>query len=221
MIQIDGLHKNYVTKQATIHALDGIFLQVKQGEFVAITGASGSGKSTLLFTIGGMLRPSRGSVRINATDLYSLSNQHRAQFRGKTVGFIFQMFHLIPYLTVAENVLVSQSSQPRTTKDRVLPLLEQLGLLERAEHYPSELSAGEKQRTAIARAMIHKPPLILADEPTGNLDPLNEKEVLRHLSAYQQQGGTVVMVTHGSCAETVADRNLVLDHGKIVDSSFL
>ncbi len=194
-----------VTKRfGSVTALSPFDLEVASGEFVAIKGASGSGKTTLLLTLGGMLRPSGGVVSVNGTDLYSQSPSSRAEFRATEVGFVFQMFHLVPYLDVEENVrlAVNNGANP----GRVSELLEQFGLGHRLTHTPGELSAGERQRVALARALVNEPRLILADEPTGNLDPENDRQVFEHLAEYHRAGGTVIVVTHGSTADEFADR---------------
>lgn len=199
-----------------MRALDGIDLEVREGEFVAVRGPSGSGKTTLLMAIAGMLRPSAGTVRVNQQDVYGLGNRERAAFRAKNIGFVFQMFHLVPYLNVLENVLLAAPVDDRSSRSTAAAeLLDELGLAERATHRPSELSAGEKQRTAIARALLNRPKIILADEPTGNLDPDNAETVVQHLHDFQQNGGTVVVATHGPTAEAFASRVVRLRDGKL------
>ncbi|MBD3266646.1 ATP-binding cassette domain-containing protein [bacterium] len=216
MIRFEQIQKTYKTKHGDVHALDKIDLQIEDGEFLVVRGPSGSGKSTFLLTLGGMLRPSSGRVMIGETDLYQMSVSARAQFRAKEIGFVFQMFHLVPYLTILENVLLSNGLNDRLEAEkRATNLLHKLGLADRLTHKPAELSAGEKQRTAITRAMLPQPKLILADEPTGNLDPKNAEEVIRHLVEYNKEGGTVVMVTHGHNADDYANRIVVIENGQI------
>ncbi len=200
-----------------INAIDGVSLDIAKGSFVVLNGPSGSGKTTLLMAIASMLHPSAGSVTIDGTDIYRLSAMQRARFRAANIGFIFQMFHLIPYLSIIENVLfaagVTKTQNARSTAKEIIA---QLSLTDRMHHRPSELSAGEKQRAAIARAMLNKPRLILADEPTGNLDPHNAEIVLGHLSDYNRQGGTVIVVTHGDQAKRYATRTIQMENGRVV-----
>lgn len=191
-----------VTKRfGAVTALAPLDLVVQPGEFVAIKGASGSGKTTLLLTLGGMLRPSDGTVSFDGKNLYDQSPAQRAEYRAKDVGFVFQMFHLVPYLNVAENVQLATRNGTSAGD-----LLQQFGLSHRLTHTPGELSAGERQRVALARALVNSPRLIFADEPTGNLDPENDRQVFQHLSAFHKDGGTVIVVTHGSTADEFADR---------------
>jgi len=194
-----------VTKRfGAVTALAPFDLDVATGEFIAIKGASGSGKTTLLLTLGGMLRPSDGTVSFDGEDLYSQSSTARAEYRATEVGFVFQMFHLVPYLGVEENVRLAMRNGAMTQRPR--ELLEQFGLGHRLTHTPGELSAGERQRVALARALVNEPRLILADEPTGNLDPENDRQVFEHLSEFHRAGGTVIVVSHGSTADEFADR---------------
>ena len=194
-----------VTKRfGAVTALAPFDLEVKLGEFIAIKGASGSGKTTLLLILGGMVRPTEGTVIYDGTDLYAKSMPERADFRAQEVGFVFQMFHLVPYLGVEENVRLAARNGNLPNRPR--KLLEHFGLGHRLTHTPGELSVGERQRVALARAMVNEPRLILADEPTGNLDPKNDMQVFKHLAEYHQSGGTVIVVTHGSTADQFADR---------------
>ena len=199
-----------VTKRfGAVTALAPFDLDVATGEFIAIKGASGSGKTTLLLTLGGMLRPTEGGVFFDGADLYSRSPGARADYRATDVGFVFQMFHLVPYLGVEENVRLA--ARNGTMKQRPRELLEQFGLGHRLTHTPGELSAGERQRVALARALVNEPRLILADEPTGNLDPENDRQVFEHLAEFHRAGGTVIVVTHGSTADEFADRIVNLE----------
>ena len=199
-----------VTKRfGAVTALAPFDLEVASGEFIAIKGASGSGKTTLLLTLGGMLRPSDGTVSFDGQDLYARSPTARAEYRATEVGFVFQMFHLVPYLGVEENVRLAMRNGAMTQRPR--ELLEQFGLGHRLTHTPGELSAGERQRVALARALVNEPRLILADEPTGNLDPENDRQVFEHLSEFHRAGGTVIVVTHGSTADEFADRIVNLE----------
>lgn len=199
-----------VTKRfGSVTALAPFDLSVDAGEFIAVKGVSGSGKTTLLLTLGGMLRPSDGIVNFDGVNLYSQSSGARADYRATEVGFVFQMFHLVPYLGVEENVRLGARNGAMTQRPR--ELLEQFGLSHRLTHTPGELSAGERQRVALARALVNGPRLILADEPTGNLDPENDRQVFEHLSEFHRAGGTVIVVTHGSTADEFADRIVNLE----------
>jgi ABC-type lipoprotein export system ATPase subunit len=217
MIQTTSITKVFQKRRAEVYALDDITLNIASGEFVTVRGPSGCGKTTLLLALGAMQHPSRGRIVLDGQDVYALNAWQRAHFRAENIGFVFQMFHLVPYLNVLENVsLAATCPATRDLKSEAGELLSRLGLSHRASHVPSELSAGERQRTAIARAMLNRPKLILADEPTGNLDEDNAVEVMEALKAYNSQGGTVVVVTHGSLADRYADRVIRLKDGRIV-----
>jgi len=213
MIEIKDLSKVYVSKGKEVKALDHVSLNIKNGEFIVIRGASGSGKTTLLLMIGAMLKPSSGKLLFDKQDIYNLSVTERNQFRASKVGFVFQMFHLLPYLTLLENVNVMSLGQKNVEAEKMLV---DLGLGDRMHHKPNALSAGEKQRAAVARALINHPKIILADEPTGNLDPENAEEVLKSFVQFHKNGGTVIVVTHGKEADKYADRIISLKNGKIV-----
>ena len=216
MVRLENVGKTYETKQGSVKALDDISLEIKKGEFVVVSGPSGSGKTTLLMTIAAMLRPTTGGVFIEQNNLYDMSIRARASFRAQSIGFVFQMFHLVPYLNVVENIaLASGAVGPRQQNADSEELIAQLDLKERTFHKPSQLSAGEKQRTAIARALVNQPKIILADEPTGNLDPANAAAVLGHLADFHSRGGTVIIVTHGPEARQFADRLIWLREGRI------
>jgi len=216
MITVTDLTKTYQMKKGRVDALVGVNLHIDKGEFVALCGPSGSGKTTLLMTMAAMLRPTGGTVRLGERDIYAMSGRDRAAFRAANIGFVFQMFHLVPYLSVLENVLVAAGAVgQKNRKARVEQLLEQLGMQQRAWHKPAELSAGEKQRAAIARALLNEPKLILADEPTGNLDPKNAAAVLEHLKDFQKSGGTVVVATHGPAAKEFATQTVYLRDGRL------
>jgi len=208
VIRLTDVSKVYRKSGREIWALDGLSLSVSRGEFVAVRGASGSGKTTLLLTMGGMIRPTAGQVLLDGEDLYSLPARRRARLRGEKIGFVFQMFHLLGYLSVLENVRSACLVGGRRPggKDRAVELLEHVGLGDRLAHRPGELSAGEKQRVAMARALMRRPELILADEPTGNLDPDSASAVMSYLGEYHRDGGTVLLVTHESVAAEHAQR---------------
>jgi putative ABC transport system ATP-binding protein len=181
-----------------------------------IYGPSGSGKTTLLMTIAAMLRPTSGSVCVAGKNLYEMSRRARAKFRAENIGFVFQMFYLVPYLNVVENIILAgQVASQNSGAAKANELLKQLGLAERAFHKPSELSAGEKQRVALARAFFNRPGIIMADEPTSNLDADNAAVVLRNLSDFNKKGGTVILVTQGTEAEPFAHRVIHLRNGRI------
>jgi putative ABC transport system ATP-binding protein len=198
-----------------IRALDDFSLAVAPGEWVSIMGPSGSGKSTLVNLIGCLDRPSSGEIWLDGQDVANISGVELNRVRAEKIGFVFQQFHLIPYLTAVENVMLAQYFHSMTDEKEALEALERVGLKDRAHHVPSQLSGGEQQRVCIARALINDPKIILADEPTGNLDALNEEIVLRLLRDFHQQGRTIVMVTHDPVVARLADRRIELHHGKI------
>ena len=217
MIRCDEVTKIFRKNGSEVTSLDRFTAKVAEGEFVAVRGPSGSGKTTLLLTLGGMQRPSAGSVQLAGRDLYALSPAERARLRSSEIGFVFQMFHLVPYLDLLGNVLLACPGKPSAeVRQRASGLMDELGLADRASHRPGELSAGERQRLAVARALLNRPKLILADEPTGNLDPENAAEVIRHLAEFHRAGGTVVLVTHGAAVDAHADRTLRLEQGRLV-----
>jgi len=220
MVVLEDVTKIYRTGRGDIKALDRVNMRVEKGEFVVINGPSGSGKTTLLMTIAAMLRPNSGTVCINGRSVYDMSIRARANFRAENIGFVFQLFYLVPYLNVVENIaLARQSSGKNSVTDELERLVKQFGLEGRAFHKPSQLSAGEKQRTAIARALLNRPQLILADEPTGNLDVENATAVLGYLADFHRDGGTVIVVTHARGPEEFADRIIYLRDGSIDNSS--
>jgi putative ABC transport system ATP-binding protein len=218
MITCEQVNRTFHGPGGEVRGLCDVSFTVECGEFVAVQGASGSGKSTLLLTLGGMLRPSSGRVEVNGHELYGLSATKRGRARAAGIGFVFQLFHLVPYLTVLENVLAGlPGSVDSAARTRAAALLDEFGLSPRAAHKPATLSAGERQRTALARAILKQPAVILADEPTGNLDPENAAAVFRHLAAYRQRGGTVMVVTHGQDAAPHADRTFRLEQGRLTE----
>jgi putative ABC transport system ATP-binding protein len=214
-----GLGKTYAGKGNKVVALDGISLQVNAGEFVAVCGPSGCGKSTLLLILGLLLKQDEGSIQLSGTDVSGLTESRKSSFRAEHLGFVFQDFHLIPYLSVIDNILVPSLAQPvENATDRARMLLSEMGLENRCDHLPSALSAGERQRTALVRALLLQPELILADEPTGNLDRENSTVVLDHLSGYTDRGGAVIMATHDNDAMERAGTRIVLDEGRQISS---
>ena len=198
-------------------ALDDISLEVAPGEWLAVMGPSGSGKSTLVNLIGCLDRPTSGEIWLDGEDVARISTQDLNRARAEKVGFIFQQFHLIPYLTALENVMLAQYFHSMTDEQEALAALAHVGLKDRARHLPAQLSGGEQQRVCIARALINDPKIVLADEPTGNLDAVNEEIVLRLLRELHRQGRTIVMVTHDPVVARLADRRIELHHGKIAD----
>ncbi len=218
MIQLEEVSKIFESAGKKVKALDKINMQVENGEFLVVKGPSGSGKTTLLMSIAGMLRPSSGIITIDDNSIYILNNRERTKFRALNIGFVFQMFYLIPYLNVLENILISgELAIDDAKRGRALKLSENLGLSERLKHKPSELSVGESQRVALARALIHNPKIILADEPTGNLDSKNSSDIVGILAEYHQKGGTVIMATHGDNTYNIADRIFRLKNGENQD----
>ena len=218
MIYLENVTKIFESPRGKVEALKQVNFHAEKGEFIVIKGPSGSGKTTLLLTIGGILQPSSGVIRVNGKNIYSLKQNEKTRFRASHIGFVFQLFYLIPYVNVFENIMLSAGlSNYNKSRDRVLDLANNLGLIDRLMHTPSELSAGECQRVALARAIIHQPKLLLADEPTGNLDIKNSLEVLKIIKHYHQQGGTVLFVTHSNIADSFASRTYHLENGKILE----
>ena len=216
MIHLEDVSKIYRTANGPVHALSGVSMDVKQGEFVAVRGPSGCGKSTLLMIVGGLGTPTSGRVVVADNDLPALSPAARARFRAQRVGFVFQMFHLLPYLTILDNVAAAAPAGQRSAaRARAAELLGKFQLNHRLRHHPAELSAGECQRVAIARALVNRPQLILADEPTGNLDPENAAGVLELLNGFHRDGGTLLLVTHQELAAGHAPRTVLLRDGSI------
>ena len=216
IINVSKIYPGREREQAgEIRALDGVSLSVRKGEWISIMGPSGSGKSSLVNLIGCLDRPSSGAIFIDGQNLEELSKSELNRFRAEKIGFIFQQFHLIPYLTAIENVMLAQYFHSMTDRQEALEALDRVGLKNRANHLPAHLSGGEQQRVCIARALINDPNIVLADEPTGNLDAKNEEIVLRQLRQLHQQGRTIVMVTHDPVVARLADRCVELHHGQI------
>ena len=220
LLELKAITKSFKSGSHRVQAVDGISLSVDAGEFVAIQGPSGCGKSTLLLIVGGLLRPDAGQVLIEDTDPYVLSNDKRARFRSTHLGFVFQQFHLVPYLSVLDNVLApALATRLPESRRRAEDLIEKFGLEQRLQHTPAELSTGEKHRVALARALFHSPKILLADEPTGNLDAENSEIVLNVLSEFAGNGGCVLMVSHDDQAVQSAQRVLGIDAGRLLPRS--
>ncbi len=221
LVQVTDLKKTYQTGEVTFQALRGVSLEIAAGEFVAVMGQSGSGKSTLLHLIGGLDEPTSGSVQVGEYQLEKLSQTELAIYRRKRVGFVFQFFNLIDNLNVRANIelpaLLSNSISRKEIRQRSTELLERLGIASQAGKHPWELSGGQQQRVAIARAFINSPALLLADEPTGNLDSASGDEVLGILGEFNQQGQTILMVTHSAAAAARASYVLFIRDGLLVD----
>ena len=218
LVDLRGVTKAYVRGAREVVALREVTLAIEDGESVAVTGPSGSGKSTLLSIVGCLDRPTAGEYRLGGTAVADLGDEQLSRVRNRSIGFVFQAFHLIPQLTVAENVetpLLYAGTPPGRWRTRALSCLERVGMLPRAEHRPSELSGGEAQRAAIARALVTEPRLLLADEPTGNLDTATGEEIARLLEALHRDGRTVVLVTHNDALAARAERRVRLRDGRV------
>ena len=222
LVQIKDLTKTYRRHDEAINAVDNLSLDIKKGSFVTITGASGSGKTTMLLILGGLLRPSSGRMIYDGTEVNLNSDDEMAIFRSNHIGFVMQSFALIPYLTATENIMIAlnvKNNDKAKNKKRAIELLKWVGLDDRTTHYPRELSAGQQQRVAIARALANSPDLLLADEPTGNLDPGLSHEILNILSGInKEQKTTVVMVTHSPVASEYGEVRIHLKEGKLSES---
>jgi putative ABC transport system ATP-binding protein len=218
MILLDDIHRDFQVGDQMVHALDGVNVSIDTGEYIAITGPSGSGKSTLLNLLGLLDRPSEGTYSLDGTDVTRLSDEQQAHTRNQKIGFVFQFFHLVPRLTAAENVelpMTLAGIAVNERKQRVNAALQDIGLADRADHRPDQLSGGQRQRVAIARATIMRPSLLLADEPTGNLDTHSGAEVIRILEALNQQQITLIVVTHDQNIASRARRQIHIVDGKI------
>ena len=218
MLAMEGVTKTYNHRGPTVTVLSDVSLEITPGDFVSIVGPSGSGKSTLLLALGGMLSPSSGRILLDGDSLYDLKPDQRAALRGEKIGFVFQTFNLVPYLSALENVQVPLFLGGATGEEqeaRAAELLERLGLGDRLQHKPSELSVGQQQRVALARMLANDPSIILADEPTGSLDPATSAQVIQFLEQMNQEGRTVVMVTHDPQVARRAKRTLTLENGRI------
>jgi putative ABC transport system ATP-binding protein len=218
MLALQSVSKTYTHRGRTVKALDNATLEVQNGDFIAVVGPSGSGKSTLLLMLGGMLSPASGRVLVDGQSLYDMGSDKRAELRRKKIGFVFQTFNLIPYLTALENVqipLLLAGLNDKDQQERAAALLTRLGLADRLDHKPSELSVGQQQRVALARMLANDPAVVLADEPTGNLDPDTSGQIIDFLEEVNREGRTVVMVTHDMRAAQRAKRIVKLVDGTI------
>ena len=218
----EHLTKQYGTGEAGVMAVKDISFEIETGEFVAVMGESGSGKSTLLSIVGALNTPTSGRLVVGGSDVYGLSQELQADFRKSTLGFVFQSFHLIPYLTLAENVMLPLATTRAATKKKLAmaeEALARVGLLGKAARLPNQISGGEQERVAIARAIVNRPPIVLADEPTGNLDSRTGADIMRLLAQLNQDGATIVMVTHSSEYARHAQRILQLSDGELIQET--
>lgn len=218
LLELQNVSKSFSRNGHQVQALQDVSFRIEPSQFVAVRGPSGCGKTTLLLVSGGLLRPDAGEVSLYGHELYTLSPENRAGIRSAHIGFVFQQFHLIPYLNVVDNVLASSlglvmenASERRELYDRAIELVERFGLMDRAKHLPSELSTGQRQRVALARALLNRPKLLLADEPTGNLDKDNSVIVWQYLREFAAEDRAVLMVTHDSVAAERADRVIEME----------
>jgi putative ABC transport system ATP-binding protein len=218
ILQVKDLRKTYGKGDTTVVALDGVSLEVEKGEFVAIVGASGSGKSTLMHLIGGVDRPTSGSVVVDNNEIFKLNESELAIFRRRNIGLIYQFYNLIPTLTAEENIMLPRLLDNRKPdEDKLRAIIETIGLTERARHLPSELSGGQQQRVSIGRALINDPALILADEPTGNLDSKSSREIMDLLKlSNKRYNQTLIIITHDEKIALQADRVVTVSDGRIV-----
>ncbi len=214
MLEIRNINKNYKKNNNIFTALSSINLDIEKGDFCTVIGPSGAGKSTLLNIVGGLIQPDSGTVQFNGVNIYSQNRKEKDIYRKKHIGFMFQQFHLMPYLTVTDNIRMACHSEDQYCK--IEDYLRKCSLYEMKNKFPSELSVGEKQRTAFIRAIISGPDLLLADEPTGNLDPVNSRNLISLVMDYRHNGGTVMIVSHDPLIAENSNRNLRLDRGKIV-----
>ena len=211
LVQVDDLRKEF----GNVRALAGVSFGVEAGEWIAIMGPSGSGKTTLINILGGLDMPTAGQAVVDGVDVARLDEAGLTRFRAQKIGFVFQQFHLVPYLTALENVMLAQYFHSTTDEKEAQQALERVGLGDRVEHLPGALSGGEQQRVAVARALINHPKLILADEPTGNLDEANEETVIQLFKELHHEGHTILMVTHDPSIGNLADRRIEFAHGKL------
>jgi putative ABC transport system ATP-binding protein len=211
LVKVEQLEKRF----GEVRALDRVSFEVEAGEWIAIMGPSGSGKTTLINVLGGLDSPSAGRVEVDGLEIGNLGERELTRYRADKIGFVFQQFHLVPYLTALENVMLAQYFHSITDEKEAAEALGRVGLSDRLNHVPAELSGGEQQRVAIARALINQPKLLLADEPTGNLDEANEAIVLKLLHELNESGHTILVVTHSQAIGNLADRRIELEHGRL------
>jgi putative ABC transport system ATP-binding protein len=211
LVQVENLEKRF----GQVRALDRVSFEIEAGEWIAIMGPSGSGKTSLINILGGLDRPTGGRVVVDGREISQLSERELTRYRSDKIGFVFQQFHLVPYLTAVENVMLAQYFHSITDEKEAAEALQRVGLGDRLDHVPSQLSGGEQQRVAIARALINHPKLILADEPTGNLDEANEAVILELLRELHASGHTILVVTHSQSIGNLADRRVELEHGRL------
>ena len=218
VVKFEHVDKVYKMEKVQVEALSNVSLTIERGEFIAIKGASGSGKSTLLHLIGCLDTPSHGNIYLNEKDITSFDRHELARLRGSTIGFVFQFFNLYPTLTAKENVelpMIIAEKEKKDRESRALELLGRVSLGDRADHYPSQLSGGQRQRVAIARALSNDPSMLLADEPTGNLDSKSGKEIMELFTELNKEGMTIVVVTHDENIAKHAKRSILVEDGKI------
>jgi len=214
VLKIDNISKKFIRRDGEVLVLEDFSLNVKPGEIVTVQGPSGCGKTTLLLISAGLLSPDSGKVLVKDTSLYDISAEERAAFRSKYIGVVFQQFHLMPYLNVLDNILVPTIVTKEKAREKALEMIARFGLSDRVNHKPSELSIGERQRTALARALIVNPSFILADEPTANLDSVNADIVLGALRNFAHEGNAVLIVSHDTRTADFADRKVYLQEGR-------
>ena len=211
LVQVENLEKRF----GDVRALDRVSFEIEAGEWIAIMGPSGSGKTSLINILGGLDQPTGGRVSVDGQEIGNLGERELTRYRSEKIGFVFQQFHLVPYLTAVENVMLAQYFHSITDEKEAMQALTRVGLGNRLSHVPAQLSGGEQQRVAIARALINQPKLILADEPTGNLDEANEAVILDLLRELHSAGHTILVVTHSQAIGNLADRRLELEHGHL------
>ena len=218
ILDVRAVSKSFRKAEGDVRALEKVSVPVEAGEFLTVSGPSGSGKTTLLLIAGGLLAPDDGAVVCDEENLYDMSANARARFRATRIGFVFQQYHLIPFLNVVDNILAPTLAATRpAARKRARELAERFGLGHRIHHLPGELSSGEKQRVAFGRALMNGPRLLLADEPTGNLDDENSNVVLGQMRSFAEEGGSVLMASHDVRAADVADRRIVLSQGRLAE----